>query len=137
KLLHAYAEATVPKVSVVLRKAYGGAYIAMSSKYLRGDFNFALPSAEIAVMGPKGAVEILYSREIAAAKTPEERAALRENLAKEYADKFASPYQTASSGSVDEVIEPSQMRYKVIRAFKFLKEKRRPGEHANFGNLPL
>lgn len=135
KLLYAYGEATVPKVTVVLRKAYGGAYIAMSSKHLKGDLNFALPSAEIAVMGPKGAVEILYARELAAAK-PEERAALQEKLGAEYAQKFASPYQTASSGSLDEVIEPSQMRYKLVRAFKFLKEKRRPGQHESRGNMP-
>ncbi|MBI5200276.1 MAG: acyl-CoA carboxylase subunit beta [Elusimicrobia bacterium] len=137
KLLHAYCEATVPKVTVVLRKAYGGAYIAMSSKHMRGDFNFALPSAEIAVMGPKGAVEILYSRELAACKTPEEKDQLRASLCKEYAEKFASPYQTASSGSVDEVIEPSQMRLRVIRALKFLKDKRDPGKHENRGNIPL
>ena len=137
KLLHAYSEATVPKVTVVLRKAYGGAYIAMSSKHLRGDFNFAMPSAEIAVMGPKGAVEILYSRDIAACKTPEEKNALREKLGKEYADKFASPYQTASSGSLDEVIEPGQMRMRIVRALKFLKDKRVAGAHENRGNIPL
>ena len=134
KLLHAYAEATVPKVTVILRKAYGGAYIAMSSKHMRGDFNFALPCAEIAVMGPRGAVEILYSRDIAAAP---DKDALRLKLSKEYEERFASPYQTASTGSVDEVIEPTQIRYKVIRAFKFLYEKRKPGEHANRGNIPL
>lgn len=134
KLLHAYCEATVPKVTVVLRKAYGGAYIAMSSKHMAGDFNFALPSAEIAVMGPKGAVEILYSRDLAAAENKDE---LKEKLSKEYSEKFASPYQTASTGSVDEVIEPSQMRYKIIRALKFLRDKRRPGEHPNRGNIPL
>ncbi|MBI5597362.1 MAG: acyl-CoA carboxylase subunit beta [Elusimicrobia bacterium] len=137
KLLHAYAEATVPKITVVLRKAYGGAYIAMSSKYLRGDFNFALPCAEIAVMGPAGAIEILHARAIKAAKTPEEQAALRAKLTEEYKMKFASPYQTASSGSVDEVIEPAQIRYKVARALRFLREKRKPGEHENRGNIPL
>ncbi|TBR25258.1 acyl-CoA carboxylase subunit beta [bacterium] len=137
KLLHAYAEATVPKVTVVLRKAYGGAYIAMSSKYLRGDFNFALPCAEIAVMGPAGAIEILHSKTIKAAKTPEEAAKLRAELTAEYKAKFASPYQTASTGSVDEVIEPSQIRHKVARALRFLREKRRPGEHENRGNIPL
>ncbi|MFA6093375.1 MAG: acyl-CoA carboxylase subunit beta [Elusimicrobiota bacterium] len=134
KLLHAYCEATVPKVTLILRKAYGGAYIAMSSKHMRGDLNFALPCAEIAVMGPKGAVEILYSREIAAAK---DKDALRAKLCKEYEERFASPYQTASTGSVDEVIEPMQMRAKLIRAFQFLKNKRTPGEHVNRGNIPL
>ncbi|OGS35758.1 MAG: methylmalonyl-CoA carboxyltransferase [Elusimicrobia bacterium RIFOXYD12_FULL_66_9] len=137
KILHAYAEATVPKITVILRKAYGGAYIAMSSKHMRGDFNFSLPCAEIAVMGPAGAVEILYSRELAACKTDEEKAALRAKLSSEYAAKFASPYQTASTGSIDEVIEPSQMRYKITRALRFLKDKRVPGTHENRGNIPL
>ena len=137
KILHAYCEATVPKVSVILRKAYGGAYIAMSSKHMRGDFNFSLPCAEIAVMGPSGATEILYSAELKACKTEEERNALKAKLSAEYAEKFASPYQTASTGSIDEVIEPSQMRYKVIRALRFLKDKRQPGQHENRGNIPL
>ena len=137
KVLYAYSEATVPKITVVLRKAYGGAYIAMGSKHLRGDFNFAFPSAEIAVMGPRGAIEILYSREIKDAKTPADREALKATLSKEYAEKFASPYQTASHGSVNEVIEPSQVRYKIIRALKFLKEKRKPGSQENRGNIPL
>ncbi len=137
KLLHAYAEATVPKISVILRKAYGGAYIAMSSKHLKSDFNFALPCAEIAVMGPAGAIEILFSREIAAAPTPEAKAQLRAKLAKDYADKFASPYQTASTGSLDEVVEPSHIRFKIVRALRFLKDKRRPGDSPNRGNIPL
>ena len=137
KLLHAFSEATVPKVTLVLRKAYGGAYIAMGSKYLRADFNFALPSAEIAVMGPRGAIEILFSRKIKEAKTPQEADALREKLTQEYKDKFASPYQTAASGSLDKVIEPSQIRYNVIRAIRFLRDKRRPGTHENRGNIPL
>jgi acetyl-CoA/propionyl-CoA carboxylase carboxyl transferase subunit len=134
KLLHAYAEATVPKVTVVLRKAYGGAYIAMSSKLMRGDFNYALPCAEIAVMGPRGAIEILYSRDISAA---EDKDGLRLKLSKEYEERFAAPYQTASTGSVDEVIEPTQIRYTVIRAFQFLADKRKPGELPNRGNIPL
>ncbi|MEK7389956.1 MAG: acyl-CoA carboxylase subunit beta [Elusimicrobiota bacterium] len=137
KILFAYAEATVPKVTVILRKAYGGAYIAMSSKHMRGDFNFALPSAEIAVMGPAGAIEILYSRDLAACKSDAEKTALRAKLTSEYAAKFASPYQTAGTGSIDEIIEPSQMRYKVIRALRFLKDKRLPGTHENRGNIPL
>ena len=137
KILHAYCEATVPKISVILRKAYGGAYIAMSSKHMRGDFNFALPCAEIAVMGPAGAVEILYSRELGACKTEEEKLKLKAKLSTEYAQKFASPYQTASTGSLDEVIEPSQIRYKIIRALRFLKDKRIPGKHENRGNIPL
>jgi acetyl-CoA carboxylase carboxyltransferase component len=136
KILHAYAEATVPKISVVLRKAYGGAYIAMSSKYLRADFNFSLPSAEIAVMGPRGAIEILQKRKIAAVD-PKDQDKVRADLTDEYKQKFASPYQTASTGSVDEVIEPSQIRYKVTRALRFLREKRKPGQHENRGNIPL
>ncbi|PIR18351.1 MAG: carboxyl transferase [Elusimicrobia bacterium CG11_big_fil_rev_8_21_14_0_20_64_6] len=137
KLLFAYAEATVPKITVILRKAYGGAYIAMSSKHLKGDFNFALPCAEIAVMGPAGAIEILFSRELAACKADEDKAALRAKLTAEYAAKFASPYQTASIGSIDEVIEPSLMRYKIVRALRFLKDKRVPGTHESRGNIPL
>jgi len=136
KLLYAYSEATVPKVTLVLRKAYGGAYIAMSSKFLRGDLNFSLPSAEIAVMGPRGAVEILFSRQIKEAKE-EDKEALRAKLAKEYSDKFASPYQTASTGSLDEVIEPATARARLIGAFRFLSGKRRPGEHERTGNIPL
>ncbi len=136
KLLYAYAEATVPKVTLVLRKAYGGAYIAMSSKMMGGDINFSLPSAEIAVMGPRGAIEILYSRQIKEAKD-EEKEAMRAKLAKEYSDKFASPYQTASTGSIDEVIEPAQARARLISAFRLLAEKRRPGEAGRSGNIPL
>ena len=137
KILHAYCEATVPKISVILRKAYGGAYIAMSSKRMRGDFNFSFPCAEIAVMGPAGAIEILYSRELSACKTEEERCALKAKLTGEYAEKFASPYQTASTGSIDEVIEPGQLRYKIVRALRFLKDKRVAGQHDNRGNIPL
>lgn len=136
KLLYAYSEATVPKITLVLRKAYGGAYIAMSSKYLRGDFNFALPSAEIAVMGPRGAVEILYSKEIKAADK-EKVEEIKEKLAKEYAEKFASPYQTASTGSIDEIIEPSSARQKIIRALRILKNKRDPKNNPHKGNIPL
>ena len=137
KLLFAYSEATVPKIAVVIRKAYGGAYIAMSSKKLGSDFNYSSPSAELAVLGPAGAIEILYSRELAAAKTDADRAALRAKLAAEYAAKFASPYQTASTGSIDEVIEPGQLRYKIIRALRLLRDKRAPGSHENRGNIPL
>ncbi|PJA13828.1 MAG: methylmalonyl-CoA carboxyltransferase [Elusimicrobia bacterium CG_4_10_14_0_2_um_filter_56_8] len=136
KLLYAYSEATVPKVTLVLRKAYGGAYIAMSSKLMGGDINFSLPSAEIAVMGPRGAIEILYSRQIKEAKE-EDRDALRAKLAKEYSDKFASPYQTASTGSIDEVIEPAQARAQLIAAFRMLAGKRRSGEQNLTGNIPL
>ena len=136
KLLYAYSEASVPKITLVLRKAYGGAYIAMSSKYLRGDFNFALPSAEIAVMGPRGAIEILYSKDIKAA--PKDKVEeIKERLTKEYAEKFASPYQTASTGSIDEVIEPSNARQRIIRALRILKNKRDPKNNPQKGNIPL
>jgi acetyl-CoA carboxylase carboxyltransferase component len=134
KLLYAYAAATVPKVTVIMRKAYGGAYIAMGSKHLGADFNIASPNAEIAVMGPKGAVEILYSKEIAASPEPE---ALKEKLTKDYAERFASPYQTAATGSVDEVLEPKELRTRLIQVFKFLKPKREPGKGPVRGNPPL
>lgn len=134
KLLYAYCEATVPKVTLVLRKAYGGAYIAMSSKFLRGDFNFALPSAEVAVMGPQGAVNILFSKELAEA---ENKDAKRAELIQEYQDKFASPYQAAKTGSIDSVIEPSRSREMMIWAFEMLNKKRLPGQSAPKGNIPL
>ncbi|MBI4656105.1 MAG: acyl-CoA carboxylase subunit beta [Elusimicrobia bacterium] len=136
KLLYAYSEADVPKVTLVLRKAYGGAYIAMSSKFLRGDINFALPSAEIAVMGPRGAIEILYSKQINESKD-EEKEALKASLAREYSDKFASPYQTSSTGSIDEVIEPSEARQRLINAFRILADKRKPGTSERAGNIPM
>jgi acetyl-CoA carboxylase carboxyltransferase component len=136
KLLYAYAEAKVPKVNLILRKAYGGAYIAMSSKHLGGDINFALPSAEIAVMGPQGAIEILYSRQLKQAK-PEEKDALKQKLTQEYSDKFASPYQTASTGSIDEVIEPKMARLKIIKAFELLKTKNITEKTEKKGNIPL
>jgi len=136
KILYAYCEATVPKVTLVLRKAYGGAYIAMSSKMMHGDFNFSLPSAEIAVMGPFGAVDILYSKQIKAAK-PEEQAALKTKLIQEYSAKFATPYQTASTGSTDEIIEPITARKRLIEAFRILDSKRVPGSEPKTGNIPL
>ena len=137
KLLYAYAEASIPKVTLVLRKAYGGAYIAMGSKYLRGDFNFAFPSAEIAVMGPRGAVEILYSRDLKKETDDAKKEALKQKMTKEYSDKFASPYQAATNGSIDEVIEPSVARQKIIRAFEVLKKKRDPKKNPHKGNIPL
>ncbi len=137
KLLYAYAEATVPKVTLVLRKAYGGAYIAMGSKFLRGDLNFAFPSAEIAVMGPRGAVEILYSRDLKKETDEKKKEEMKEKLTKEYSNKFASPYQAARNGSIDEIIEPAQARAKIIGAFKILQSKRDPKKHPNTGNIPL
>ena len=137
KLLYAYSEASIPKVTLVLRKAYGGAYIAMGSKYLRGDFNFAFPSAEIAVMGPRGAVEILYSRDLKAEQDPAKKEELKQKMTQQYSDKFASPYQAATNGSIDEIIEPSDARSKIIRAFAVLRGKRDPRKNPHKGNIPL
>ncbi len=134
KLLYAYCRASVPKVTVVLRKAYGGAYDVMSSKHIRGDVNFAWPCAEIAAVGPQGAVNVLYKAELKAAQDPEKR---RAELIAEYTAKFASPFQAAKRGYIDEVIEARVTRPKVIRAFKFLKGKkveRLPKKH---GNIPI
>jgi len=134
KLLYAYSEATVPKVTVILRKAYGGAYDVMSSKHIRGDFNFAWPSAEIAVMGPKGATEIIFKKEISEADDPESYLAQKE---KEYREKFANPYQAAEYGYIDDVIEPHTTRPKVIRAFRLLKTKVDHNPPKKHGNIPL
>src|SRR6185295_12230300 len=121
KLLNAYAEATVPKVTVITRKAYGGAYCVMGSKHIRTDINFPYPNAEIAVMGAEGAVDILYRREIGAAADPE---ALRRKKVDEFRDKFANPYVAAERGYVDEVIEPRQTRRRIIAALRLLRTKR-------------
>lgn len=134
KLLYAYCEATVPKVTIITRKAYGGAYDVMSSKHVRGDINYAWPTAEIAVMGPKGAVEILYRREIAAADDPEARAA---ELQAEYAARFANPFAAAARGYVDDVIDPRETRIRVISAFDMLRNKRDGNPPKKHGNIPL
>ena len=134
KLLYAFAEATVPKVTVITRKAYGGAYDVMASKHIRADVNFAYPSAEIAVMGPEGAVNIIYRRELLAAKDPE---AERARLIQEYRDKFANPYKAAELGYVDEVIKPEDTRPKVIRALEMLRTKRQENPARKHGNIPL
>ncbi len=134
KLLYAYAEATVPKVTVITRKAYGGAYDVMSSKHLRGDINFAWPSAEIAVMGPEGAVKIIFRRQIAAAEDPE---AERERLVAEYRQKFANPYIAASRGFVDDVIIPHETRPRLINALEMLRNKRDKNPPKKHGNIPL
>jgi propionyl-CoA carboxylase beta chain len=134
KLLFAFAEATVPKVTVITRKAYGGAYCVMSSKHIRTDVNFAWPSAEIAVMGPEGAVNILYKREIEAAADPD---ALRAARVAEFREKFASPYVAASRGFVDEVIRPRQTRRKLIAALATLQTKRDRNPPKKHGNIPL
>ena len=134
KLLYAYAEATVPKVAVVLRKAYGGAYDVMSSKHIRGDFNFAWPCAEIAVMGPQGAVDILFRKDIQSAKDPGAR---RAELVEDYRKSFSNPYRAAQRGYIDEVIDAAQTRSKVVAAFQFLKNKRIEPVRKKHGNIPL
>jgi len=134
KLLFAYSEATVPKIAVVLRKAYGGAYLVMSSKHLRGDMNFAWPTAEIAVMGPDGAANIVYREEIAQAPDPDAR---RKELIDEYREKFANPYIPASRGFIDDVIDPRRTRAKVIRALEMLQNKADRNPPKKHGNIPL
>jgi acetyl-CoA carboxylase carboxyltransferase component len=134
KVLYAYAEASVPKVSVVTRKAYGGAYIVMSSKYLGSDVNLAWPSAEIAVMGAEGAVNILFRDEIASAPDP---APVRAKLAADYREKFSSPYTAASMGTVDDVIKPAETREKIIAALDALKDKQLPRPARKHGNMPV
>ncbi len=134
KLLYALAEATVPKVTVITRKAYGGAYCVMGSKHIRTDFNFAFPTAEIAVMGPQGAVNILYRREIAQAADPE---AERARLIAEYQEKFANPFVAAEKGYIDEVIRPRVLRRKLVAAFSVLEGKRDTMPAKKHGNIPL
>jgi propionyl-CoA carboxylase beta chain len=134
QLLFAFAEATVPKVTVITRKAYGGAYCVMASKHLRTDFNYAWPSAEIAVMGPEGAVNILYKRELEAAADP---AAERERRIAEFREKLANPWVAASRGFLDEVIPPRQTRRKLIAALRNLEGKRDRNPPKKHGNIPL
>jgi propionyl-CoA carboxylase beta subunit len=134
KLLFAFAEATVPKLTVITRKAYGGAYCVMSSKHIRTDVNFAWPSAEIAVMGPEGAVNILYRRELESAADP---AALRAQRVAEFREKFANPYVAASRGFIDEVIRPRQTRTRLIAALATLQTKRDKNPPKKHGNIPL
>ncbi len=134
KLLYAFCEATVPKVTVIIRKAYGGAYDVMNSKHIRGDFNFAWPSAEIAVMGPKGAVEIIFKKEINSSDNPEET--LNKKLS-EYVEKFANPYIAAERGYIDDVILPQETKRKLITALQLLKSKVEKIPKKKHGNIPL
>jgi propionyl-CoA carboxylase beta chain len=134
KLLYAYCEATVPKITVITRKAYGGAYDVMSSKHIRGDMNFAWPTAEIAVMGAEGAVNVIYKDAIAAADDP---AAERARLVATYETEFANPYIAASRGYVDEVIKPSETRPRLIRSLEILADKRESNPRKKHGNIPL
>jgi len=134
KLLYAYAEATVPKLTVITRKAYGGAYDVMSSKHIRGDYNVAWPSAEIAVMGPEGAVNVVYREEIERAADPEKR---RKELVASYVERFANPYVAAAHGYLDDVIEPRQTRPRLIAALRSLSGKRDANPKRKHGNIPL
>jgi len=134
KLLFAFSEATVPKITVITRKAYGGAYDVMNSKHIRGDFNFAWPSAEIAVMGPKGAVEIIFKKEISKSANPEKEI---EKKLSEYIEKFANPYITAERGYVDDVITPQETKQKLINAFNLLRTKVDTNPKKKHGNIPL
>jgi propionyl-CoA carboxylase beta chain len=134
KLLYAYCEATVPKMTVITRKAYGGAYDVMSSKHIRGDLNLAWPTAEIAVMGPKGAVEVLYRREIAASDDPAARTA---ELEEEFRAKFANPYLAAARGFLDDVIDPRDTRRRLIEGLRVLASKRDVNPPKKHGNIPL
>lgn len=134
KLLYAFAEATVPRITLITRKAYGGAYDVMNSKHIRGDINLAWPTAEIAVMGPKGAVEILFRREIAAADDPE---ALTAKLEAEYREEFAHPYIAAARGYIDDVIDPRETRPRLINALDMLQNKRDSNPPRKHGNIPL
>jgi acetyl-CoA carboxylase carboxyltransferase component len=134
KLLYAFCEATVPKITVITRKAYGGAYDVMSSKHIRGDFNVAWPSAEIAVMGPDGAVNIIFRKELAEAEDPVARKA---ELVQEYREQFANPYVAASRGYIDDVIEPRETRPRLINALEVLRNKRDTNPPKKHGNIPL
>ncbi|MBK7106616.1 MAG: acyl-CoA carboxylase subunit beta [Ignavibacteriae bacterium] len=134
KLLFAFSEATVPKVTVITRKAYGGAYDVMNSKHIRGDFNFAWPTAEIAVMGPKGAVEIIFKKEIQSSEKPEEKL---NQMLEEYIEKFANPYIAAERGYIDDVIKPSETKLKLVNAFQLLKTKVDTNPKKKHSNIPL
>ena len=134
KLLYAFAEATVPKITVITRKAYGGAYCVMSSKHLRTDFNYAWPTAEVAVMGPEGAVNVLYKKELESAADP---AAERAKRVADFREKFANPFVVAARGFVDEVIQPRTTRRKLILALGTLASKREKNPPKKHGNIPL
>jgi propionyl-CoA carboxylase beta chain len=134
KLLYAFAEATVPKITVITRKSYGGAYCVMASKHIRTDVNFAYPTAEIAVMGPEGAVNIVYRRELAAAS---DKAAEKIRRVQEFRAKFANPYVAAQRGYIDEIIAPRDTRRKLIAALTMLDTKRESNPPKKHGNIPL
>jgi acetyl-CoA carboxylase carboxyltransferase component len=133
-MIFAYAEATVPKVSIILRKAYGGAYIVMSSKHLHGDLNFAWPNAEIAVMGPEGAVQIVYRKELVGAEDPD---TARAELVQKYRQDLATPFVAASRGYLNDVIEPGESRMRIVTALDSLRDKREPTPARKHTNIPL
>jgi acetyl-CoA carboxylase carboxyltransferase component len=137
KLMFAYGEATVPKITITLRKSYGGAHDVMSSKQLRGDLNYAWPSAEIAVMGAKGAVEILEGRELKKIQDPDEKLAFIEKKSEEYNEKFANPYEAARYGYIDDVIEPRNTRFRIIRALQTMATKKEINPPKKHSNIPL
>jgi propionyl-CoA carboxylase beta chain/acetyl-CoA/propionyl-CoA carboxylase carboxyl transferase subunit len=134
KLLYAFAEATVPRMTVITRKAYGGAYLVMNSKHLRADVSFAWPTAEIAVMGAEGAVNVVFRKEIEKAADP---ATKRAQLIREYRDKFSTPYAAAERGFIDDVIEPAETRTRLIQALRMLSTKRESVPARKHGNIPL
>jgi acetyl-CoA carboxylase carboxyltransferase component len=134
KLLYAFAEATVPRLTVITRKAYGGAYLVMNSKHLRADVSFAWPTAEIAVMGPEGAVNVVFRKQIEKAEDP---VAARAELIAQYQEKFATPYVAAERGFIDDVIEPSETRPRLINALRMLSTKREAVPARKHGNIPL
>ncbi len=134
KLLYAYCEATVPKIALITRKAYGGAYDVMSSKHIRADFNFAWPTAEVAVMGPEGAVNIVFRKELEQADDPDAR---RAELIQDYKDQFANPYTAAERGYIDDVIEPRRTRPVLISALEIALQKRERRPARKHGNIPL
>jgi acetyl-CoA carboxylase carboxyltransferase component len=137
KLMFAYGEATVPKVTVTIRKSYGGAHDVMSSKQLRGDFNYAWPTAEIAVMGAAGAIEVLEGRTLSKITDEEEKAVFISEKVNEYKEKFANPYEAASYGYIDDIIEPRNTRFRVIRAFQALQTKKVVNPLKKHSNIPL
>ena len=135
--MFAYGEATVPKITVTLRKSYGGAHDVMSSKQLRGDLNYAWPSAEIAVMGAAGAVEVLHGRKLSEIEDAEERAKFVADHEEEYTEKFANPYMAASFGYIDDVIEPRNTRFRIIRGLHNLATKKLVNPPKKHSNIPL
>ena len=134
KIVYAYAEATVPKLAVIVRKAYGGAYIVLSSKYIRTDLVYAWPTAEVAVMGADGAVDILHAKDLSAAENTDQ---LRAELIEEYQEQFSTPYRAAASGHVDEIIIPAETRPRLISALELLKDKQGQSRPKKHGNMPV